>query len=314
MKQLRKAVRDYLAMRRGLGFKLIKHEAGLQDFVSFLAQRRSSRITVNLALEWATQNANHKNYDWAARLSIVRGFARHWSATDPSTEVPPLGLLPYRPPRAQPYFYSDQEIQTLLKAAKARPSIDPLRPWTYHCLFGLLAVTGLRLGEALNLRIGDMDWSAGMLTIRGAKFGKSRLVPLHASTCKVLADYAKRRDRRFGVRAEGPFLLNKNGNRLDKGEVHRAFYLLSRQIGLRAVDASRGPRLHDFRHRFAVHTLLRWYRNGDDPKRRLPTLSTYLGHAHVTDTYWYLTGTPELLGAAGKMLEKRWEALNAGSC
>lgn len=314
MKQLRKAVRDYLAMRRGLGFKLIKHAAGLQDFVSFLAQRRSSRITVNLALEWATQNANHKPYDWAARLSIVRGFARHWSATDPSTEVPPHGLLPYRPPRAQPYFYSDQEIQTLLKAAKARPSIDPLRPWTYHCLFGLLAVTGLRLGEALNLRIGDMDWSAGMLTIRGAKFGKSRLVPLHASTCKVLADYAKRRDRRFGVRAEGPFLLNKNGNRLDKGEVHRAFYLLSRQIGLRAVDASRGPRLHDFRHRFAVHTLLRWYRNGDDPKRRLPTLSTYLGHTHVTDTYWYLTGTPELLGAAGKMLEKRWEALNAGSC
>jgi integrase len=222
-------------------------------------------------------------------------------------------LLPYRPPRAQPYFYSDQEIRTLLKAAKTRPSIDPLRPWTYHCLFGLLAVTGLRLGEALNLRSGDMDWSEGILTIRGAKFGKSRLAPLHASTCKVLADYAKRRDKRFGVRAEGYFLVNKNGNRLDKGEVHRAFYLLSRQIGLREVDASRGPRLHDFRHRFAVETLLRWYRNGEDPKRRLPILSTYLGHAHVTDTYWYLTGTPELLGAANTRLEKRWEGLNAGS-
>jgi integrase/recombinase XerD len=213
----------------------------------------------------------------------------------------------------KPYFYSDHEIQTLLKAAKSRPSIDPLRPWTYHCLFGLLAVTGLRLGEALNLRTGDMDWSEGILTIRGAKFGKSRLVPLHASTCKVLADYAKRRDKRFGARAEGHFLVNKNGNRLDKGEVHRTFYLLSRQIGLHAVNASRGPRLHDFRHRFAVETLLRWYRNGEDPKRRLPILSTYLGHAHVTDTYWYLTGTPELLGAANKRLEKRWEALNAGS-
>ena len=220
---------------------------------------------------------------------------------------------PTGPQRAQPYFYSDHEIRTLLKAAKTRPSIDPLRPWTYHCLFGLLAVTGLRLGEALNLRPGDMDWSEGILTIRGAKFGKSRLVPLHTSTCKVLADYAKRRDERFGVRAEGHFLVNLNGNRLDKGEVHRAFYLLSRQIGLRAVDASRGPRLHDFRHRFAVETLLRWYRNGEDPKRRLPILSTYLGHAHVTDTYWYLTGTPELLGAAAKRLEKRWEALNAGS-
>jgi integrase len=300
-------------MRRGLGFKLAKHERALQEFVSFLARKRSSSITVNLALEWATLNANHKPYDWAARLSIVRGFARHWSATDSSTEVPPLGLLSYRPPRARPYFYSDQEIRALLKAARDRRSIDPLRPWTYYCLFGLLAVTGLRLGEALNLRTEDMDWSEGILTIRGAKFGKSRLVPVHASTRKVLADYVKRRDRRFGERTEGHFLVNKNGNRLDKGEVHRAFYTLSRQIGLRGVNASRGPRLHDFRHRFAVQTLLHWYRNGEDPRRLLPVLSTYLGHAHVTDTYWYLTGTPELLGAAGKRLEKRWEGLNAGS-
>jgi integrase/recombinase XerD len=249
MNPLRKAVRDYLTMRRGLGFKLVRHEAGLREFVSFLARKRSTRITVNLALEWATQNTNHQPYEWAARLSVVRGFARHWSATDPLTEVPPLGLLPCQPPRAKPYFYSDDEIRTLLKATKARTSIDPLRPWTYHCLFGMLAVTGLRLGEALNLRTGDMDWSEGILTIRGAKFGKSRLVPVHASTCKVLADYAKRRDKRFGVRADGYFLVNLNGNRLDKGEVHRAFYILSRQIGLRALDASRGPRLHDFRHR-----------------------------------------------------------------
>ena len=157
MNRLRKAVRDYLTMRRSLGFKLVRHEAGLHEFVSFLARRSSPHITVKLALEWATQDSNHKPYEWAARLSIVRGFTRHWSATDPSTEVPPLGLLPYRPPRARPYFYSNHEIEELLKAAKTRPSIDPLRPWTYYCLFGLLAVTGLRLGEALNLRIGDMD-------------------------------------------------------------------------------------------------------------------------------------------------------------
>ena len=312
MNPLTKAVRDYLALRRGLGFKLVRHEAGLQEFVSFLARKRSSHITVAVALEWATRHAHQKPAEWAARLSIVRGFARHWSATDPSTEVPPLGLLPYRPARAQPYFYSDHEIRQLLGAAKARPSIDPLRCWTYYCLFGLLTVTGLRLGEALNLRTEDLDWSEGMLTVRGAKFGKSRLVPLHASTCKVLADYAKRRDQVFRGRKEGHFFVNKNGNRLDKGEVHRTFYALSRKIGLRAVDASRGPRLHDFRHRFAVQTLLRWYRTGDDPERRLPILSTYLGHAHVTDTYWYLTGTPELLGAAGKRLEKRWEGLHAG--
>jgi integrase/recombinase XerD len=216
MNPLAKAVRDYLALRRGLGFKLVRHEAGLREFASFLARKRSSHITVAVALEWATRHAHQKPAEWAARLSIVRGFARHWSATDPSTEVPPLGLLLYRPARAQPYFYSDQEIRQLLAAAKARPSIYPLHCWTYYCLFGLLAVTGLRLGEALNLRIEDLDWSEGMLTIRGAKFGKSRLVPLHASTCKVLADYAKRRDHVFRGRKEGHFLVNKNGNRLDK--------------------------------------------------------------------------------------------------
>jgi integrase len=313
MNHIRKAVRDYLTMRRGLGFKLVKHEPALLDFTSFLAQRRSDRITVKLALDWATRNKHQRPDEWAARLSIVRGFARHWSATDPSTEIPPIGLLPYRPQRARPYIYSDSEIRKLLDAAKALRSVDPLRSRTYYCLLGLLAVSGLRLGEALNLRAADMDWSEGILAIRGTKFGKSRLVPLHASTCEVLAEYSKRRDRRFGRHPDGPLLVNKNGNRLDKGEVHRTFYKLSRQIGLRAVDSSRGPRLHDFRHRFAVQTLLRWYRSGDDPKRRLPVLSTYLGHVHVTDTYWYLTGTPELLGAAGKKLDKRWEGLNAGS-
>jgi integrase/recombinase XerD len=313
MNPLRKAVRDYLAMRRSLGFKLAKHEVCLREFLLFLRQKRASYVSVNLALEWATRDLNHKPGEWASRLSIVRGFTRHWSATDALTEIPPLGLLPYRPQRARPYIYSQLEIQKLLKAAKNRPSIDPLRPWTYYCLFGLLAVAGLRISEALNLQTGDMDWSEGILTINKTKFGKSRLVPLHASTCKVLADYVKRRNRRFGARSDGPFLLNKNGNHLDKGEVHRTFYSLSHEIGLRAVGASRGPRLHDFRHRFAVETLLRWYRAGEDPKRRLPVLSTYLGHAHVTDTYWYLTGTPELLGAAAQRMEKRWEGLNAKS-
>ena len=197
MRDLRKGIRDYLMLRRGLGFKLVKHEAGLEEFASFLERKRSAHITSELALEWATLPAHHQPCQWTARLTIVRGFARYWSAVDPMTEVPPLGLLPYRPTRARPYFYSDQEIQQLLKAAKARPSCDPLRPWTYHCFFGLLAVTGLRLSEAVNLHAEDLDWSEGILTIRGAKFGKSRLVPLHASTCKVLADYAKRRDRRF---------------------------------------------------------------------------------------------------------------------
>jgi integrase/recombinase XerD len=310
MKKLRRAIHDYLALRHSLGYKLMKHEAALWEFATFLG-KRSAHITTALALEWATKHAHHKPYFWAERLSIVRGFARYWSATDPSTEIPPLGLLPYRPPRARPYFYSDEEIRRLLQAAKSLSSHHPLRPWTYHCLFGLLAVSGMRLGEVLHLQTGDMDWSEGVLTIRDTKFGKSRLVPLHPSTRKVLAAYAKRRDSLFVELAGAHLFVNRNGNRLDRGEVHRVFYALSRQIGLRAPSASRGPRLHDFRHRFAIQTLLRWYRNGEDPKRRLPILSTYLGHAQVTDTYWYLTGTSELLGAAGKLLEKRWEARDA---
>lgn len=311
MNNLSKAIHDYLALRRSLGFKLTRHEAELPKFADFLAKRRARHLTTALALEWATQLAHHQPHTWASRLSRVRGFARYWSATDPLTEIPPLGLLPYRPPRAHAYFYSDEEIRRLLRAAKSLPPHHPLHPWTYHCFFGLLAVTGLRLSEALNLRIGDMDWFEDILTIRDTKFGKTRLVPLHPSTRKVLAAYAKRRDRLFTTGAETHFFLNRNGNRLDKGQVHRTFYALSRRIGLRAPSASRGPRLHDFRHRFAIETLLRWYRNGKDPKRCLPILSTYLGHAHVTDTYWYLTGTPELLGAAGKRLEKRWEVRNA---
>lgn len=311
MTKLRKAIHDYLELRRSLGFKLEKHEVALQEFAAFLTRKHSARITTALALEWATRHADHQPYTWAARLSIVRGFARYWSATDSRTEIPPFSLLPYRPLRAQPYLYSKQEIRRLLHAAHSMSAHHPLRRWTYHTFFGLLAVTGLRLGEAQNLRIKDIDWPEAILTIRNTKFGKSRLVPLHPSTCKVLADYSKRRDRLFPARPETHFFVNQNGNRLDKGDIHRTFYALSRQVGLRTPSASRGPRLHDFRHRFAVETLLRWYRNGQDPKRRLSILSTYLGHAHVTDTYWYITGTPELLGAAGKRLEKRWEGLNA---
>ena len=307
MTSWRKRIEEYVELRRSLGFKLLDVKVGLLKFASFLQQRRAKRITIQFAMEWAQQDKTMRPAEWARRLSFVRGFARHWSAYDSQTEVPPCGLLPHRPARAHPYLYSDNEIRQLLAAAKARLSIDPLRPWTYYCLFGLLAVTGLRLGEALNLRTEDLDRSEGVLTIRGAKFGKSRLVPLHASTRKVLADYVKRRDCRFGLGSTTYFFVNSNGNRLDKGEVHRTFYTLSRQTGLRAVNASHGPRLHDFRHRFAVETLVRWYRSGQDVERRLPILTTFLGHVHVADTYWYLSACPELMGLAVKRFEDYWE-------
>jgi integrase len=307
MKKLRKAVRDYLALRRALGFKLERAEVGLLDFVSFLERQGASHITTERALAWATQPAHVQPFVWAQRLSFVRGFARHWSATDRRTEVPPWGLLPYRSLRTRPYLYSDEEIRRLLEAAKSLASRHPLRPWTYYSLFGTLVATGLRLGEALNLRTKDADWPEGLLTIRDTKFGKSRLVPLHPSTCKVLATYAKHRDSLFGTRGEAHFFVNQNGNRLDQGDVHRTFYTLSRQIGMRAPLASHGPRLHDFRHRLAIQSLVQWYRSGQDVERLLPVLSTYLGHSHVTDTYWYLSACPELMGLARERMDRRWE-------
>jgi integrase/recombinase XerD len=311
MKPLRQAVQEYLSMRRDLGFKLKEAGQGLLDFVKFMEQRRASYITQALALAWAQQPRNAQPVYWAGRLSYVRVFARHRSATDPRTQIPPPGLLPFQPKRARPYLYSDKEIENLMRAAlkmSCRFERGALRPWVYYCLFGLLSVSGLRLGEARNLELQDVDLKTGLLTIRGAKFGKTRLVPLHASTCQVLRSYISRRNRHWAGRPVSSFFFVSSwGNRLDGGDIHRTFYALSRQIGLRGLSDKRGPRLHDMRHNFATKTLVHWYRSNQDPERRLPILSTYLGHVHVADTQWYLSGSPELMREAMRRLEHRWE-------
>jgi integrase/recombinase XerD len=307
MTRLRTSLRDYLKMRRGLGFKLNEAGKGLLDFVTFMEGKRAPRITTQRALEWAQKPKTVLPAEWAKRLSWVRGFARYQSAIDPRTEIPPQGLLPYRPQRARPYIYTDQEIKWLLAAARSLPPAGGLRSWRYYCLLGLLSVTGLRLGESLNLKLDDIDLRNNVLTIEKTKFGKSRLVPIHPSTRKVLVKYLQRR-KRFLEGCDSHYVFTSStGNRLDKAAVHRTFYVLSRQIGLRGPTASRGPRLHDFRHRFAVQTLLNWYRRGLEIESRLPILSTYLGHVHVSDTYWYLTAFPELMGQAVNRLEKHWE-------
>jgi len=311
MNTLREAVREYLDMRRVLGYKLLDVGNGLIDFVTFMERHNASHITQALALAWAQQSSNVQPAQWAKRLSLVRGFARHHSATDPRTQIPPHGLLPFHPKRARPYLYSDEEIRSLLQAALKMPchhARGKLRPWVYHCLFGLLSVAGLRLGEARNLELRDVDLKAAVLTIRGTKFGKSRLVPLHTSTCTVLEKYVARRQRHWAGQAVSSYLfVSSMGNRLDGGDIHRTFYALSRKIGLRGPSASRGPRLHDIRHRFATNTLVQWYRSGQDPERRLPLLSTYLGHVHVSDTQWYLESSPELMREAMQRLQQSWE-------
>lgn len=307
MTPLHQAVQDYLALRRSLGFKLRCTGALLLKFAAFTESRGAEYVTISLALEWATQSPHQQPATSAERMKAVRVFARLQHAIDPRTEVPPFGLLPYRPLRSRPYLYTDEEIRRLLEATSRLSSRRGIRPHSYHCLLGLLAVSGLRISEALALQERDVDLQAGILTIRQSKFRKSRLVPLHPSTVNVLRHYVEQRDLLLPARSSDSFLVSDLGRPLEVSAVRRTFHELSRWTGLRQGTINRGPRLHDFRHRFAVETLIRWYRAGQDVQRRLPVLSTYLGHAHVSDTYWYLTHCPELMEWAVKRLESQWE-------
>ena len=311
MNTLREAVEEYLSMRRHLGFKLHDTGRGLRDFVKFMEKRQASFITQSLALTWAQQPMNVQPAHWAKRMCFVRGFARHRSADDPRTEVPSPGLLPFRSRRATPHLYSDEEVKNLLNAALNMPyryERGALLPWTYFCLFGVLCVSGLRVGEACDLELRDVDLDAAVLIVREAKFGRTRLVPLHSSTCDVIAEYIARRRRHWAGRSVSSYLfVSSRGNPLDGARIRRTFCSLSRQVGLRGQHDHNGPRLHDFRHRFATRTLVNWYRGGKDPERLLPVLSAYLGHVHIADTQWYLEGSPELMSEAMRRLDNHWE-------
>lgn len=311
MNTLRQAVEDYLSLRRSMGFKLRKAGNGLRSFVTFMEERHATYITQELALAWAQLPVNVQPVSWAKRLIFVRAFARYRSAFDPRTQVPATRLLPFRGKRIRPYLYSDDEIRDLLQATLQMPfrvERSALRPLTFYCLFGLLFVSGMRVSEARNLELQDVDLTTGIVTIRGTKFGKSRLVPLDASTCKVLADYIAQRNLHWNDRPISSYLFVSNrGHRLDIAEIRRLFATLSRQTGLRGPADRQGPRLHDMRHTFAVRALVRWYQSGEDPERRMPVLSTYLGHVDVADTQWYLTGSPELMREAMSRLEQLWE-------
>ncbi|MGH8523418.1 MAG: tyrosine-type recombinase/integrase [Gammaproteobacteria bacterium] len=307
MNTLQNAVRDYVALHRALGFKFHEQERALTRFVSFMNERGARRITTKLAYEWATEPARATPAHWAQRLGYVRRFARHLQVDQPDTEVPPVQLIPARSIRAKPYLYTLQDIERLMAAAKALSPQRVLPGLSYWCLFGLLWASGLRIGEALALTCDDVDLVHGVLTVRAAKNGKSRLVPLHSSTQRTLKDYARQRDALIGEPRSPYFLVAANGGRLWGPTVRVAFYALSRQIGLRGPNAHHGPRLHDFRHRFAVETLRRWYRSGQSVEVRLPALSTYLGHVNIQDTYWYLSACPALMSLAARRLEQRWE-------
>lgn len=307
MKGLRKAVHEYIALRRALGYKLRKSEARLDEFVTFLEDKGACHVTTRLALAWALESARGATYSCSDRLRIVRRFASHLSAMDSRTEVPPARLIPRPAVVLRPYIYTEKEILRLMEAAQNLFSPRKLRCHTYYCLLGLLAVTGLRSGEAVRLRKEDVDLTQGLLTIRDTKFGKSRLVPVHPTTVKTLSEYGARRDAFLGKASVLTFFVSERRGPISDSGLHATFLTLRREAGLGSAPSRHNPRMHDLRHRFAVHTLLNWYRSGEDVERHLPVLSTFLGHSRVEDTYWYLSSTPELMGAASKRLERRWE-------
>ena len=308
MTKLQKALEEYLAVRWAMGFKL--HLAGrlLHRFVEFAEKQKTSFITAKLALEWATQPKDAQPAQWANRLGMVRNFARYHSTVDPRTEIPSAELLPYKYRRKPPYIYTDAEISKLIAAAKKLPSPRGLRAPTLSTLFGLLAITGMRMSEPINLDRKDVDLKNGILTIRQTKFDKSRLVPMHSSTVNKLRKYARLRDKLCPKPKSPSFFISGRGTRLTDWTVRRWFVILSHQIGFRGTDDSYGPRLHDLRHGFAIKTLLNWYKSGCDVENNMPILTTYLGHRHVADTYWYISATPELLQLATFRLENRKES------
>lgn len=310
MNPLQKALNDYIAIRRSLGFQLRLPASCLRNFVGFLQRKGASHITTELALRWAMEPATAQPSTWAGRLGMVRRFAVWHNAMDPRTEIPPEGILCERYRRKAPYIYNDEEIDRLLRRAQRLPSSKGLRANTFTTLFGLLAVTGMRVNEALSLDRQDVDLNLGILHIRRTKFGKSRYVPVHPSTVQALKKYAAARERIFPAPATPAFFLSERGRRITEWMARYTFAKLSQQIGLRASAKGhgRGPRIHDMRHRFAAYTLINWYRAGLDVERELPKLATYLGHVHVNDTYWYLEAVPELLRLATDRLMENREA------
>lgn len=309
MSAIRDALHRYLDMRRCLGFKLVSDGTALLSFVRYLEQTGADYISIAHAVAWARLPTSVQPARWGRRLGFVRGFARYCVALDPRTEVPPVDILAYGYQRRAPFFFSDDDIRRLLRAAMALPARDGLRNHTYHCLIGLLTVTGMRISEALNLTVDDVDLENAVLTIRHTKFGKSRLVPLHQSTVEVLAKYRERRTRFLDGREVPHWFVNRRGKQVLCDTIDAQFRRLADKLSLVGTNEQRPPRLHDLRHRFAISTLLRWYDDGEEIERRLPVLSAYLGHVEISSTYWYLSAYPQLLTAAKDRLERRWEGL-----
>lgn len=297
---------EYLRARRALGVKLERHGRLLPQLVAYLEAAGASTITRELALSWARLPAGAHPRHWAARLSIARGFAAYLQTLDPATEIPPAHVFAVRYQRPTPYLWSSEDVCRLLAAT--RELCPPLKAASYEALFGLLAVTGMRVGEAIALERDDVDLNAGVITIRvrNAKLERARLVPLHPTTTDALDRYAINRDRLCQAQRSTRFFISSIGTAIDRHAVSKTLRTITTQLGLRTQTVH--PRAHDLRHSFAVRTLIDWHRSGVRVDQWIVVLSTYLGHVSPAETYWYLTATPELMGLAADRLDQRFGA------
>lgn len=307
MSALADRAEDYLRLRRSLGHDLAEAHWLLPCFVAYLDQIGEPTVTIAAALAWAQRPGDGPNSSVPSRrMTMIRGFARHMGGIDGRTQIPPLGLIPNRQRWRPPFIYSDDDVAALM--AQARAMRWRLPAATQETVIGLLAATGMRVGEALKLDRSDIDWTDGVLAVRQSKFGKSRQVPLLPSTLAALDRYACIRDQLSPRPTTSAFFLSVRGTRMSYPVVQQIFRRLCSTAGVGTGSATR-PRIHDMRHSFAVRTLLGWYRAGENVEARLPTLSTYLGHRDPRSTYWYLSAAPELLALAAGRLELSREVM-----
>lgn len=311
-------VEQYLAERRHMGFKLRSTASSLGNFARYVTQvKHRGPLSVELMAEWARQAkaGQGTRATSARRLRQLRPFTRWLQQFDPATEVPNESIFGAVPGRVAPHIYRENEIVDLLGAAKRLGPPGDLRAVVYETLFGLLASTGLRISEARSLLDADVDLKSGVLTIRQSKFGKSRLVPMHPSTTQALARYRAQRCSHVRTMPQTPFFIGTRGRLLGgplgARQVHRIFEQLRGQLGWVDRGCHGAPRIHDLRHTFAVSRLMLWHKQGFDLDQRMLALSTYLGHARVSDTYWYLTGVPDLMALAGVRFERFADPMEA---
>lgn len=301
MSRLSDELDRYLTIRRSLGYDLSTSAGVLRRFIAFAEQQGADHIGTDLFLQWQGSYGHAGRQTWAARLGMVRIFAQWLHSLDPANEVPPRGLIPRRYRRSRPYIYSDEEVRNIVTAAAELRSMAGIRALTFSTLFGLIAATGLRISEALALDNGDVDLDGGALAIRHGKFGEARVAPIEDSVSIQLRTYSAERDRLLGFTPQSLFVTDR-GTRPKVTSVHYNFALVCERIGLRPPQRlarqGRGPRIHDLRHRFAVKTIINWYRDGKDPACEMIKLSTYLGHSSPASTYWYIEAVPELLALA----------------